>query len=653
MNKIPSPTIIFQSAKLGDTAYILKELDWAESLLNEKIEPGRIFGVSGGNLPALAFGLALAARRSPNVWGKTGNAIADFRAFLTKARSWNIRSLKPTPRYGFYTLNPLRKWMANYLRERTGRSDWKVSDLGLPLYLCSLDSSAVFRMYGRPDDSLQCAHGFIHIDPPQDAPLLDALIAGLSTLLSTDSVPVNGAWRFDCRPAIVDAGAIIADLQATEPRLILRSKPYTRIRPWQLNWFTSSFVMHSQHERNHVLLTGLYLDLLERHKELRARLAAVEAHDLPEIPHTAVIGHVDLPYIGSTEAVTNMRQSVENRVELTATFQAILNGEKGEPGDPPPDKPVGQLDAFPFDRPANIIYGAGGFSGILAGMVTTSAVDAGFARGGGEIRYIYGVSAGVLNGFFHAVQVAAAKHPDIYKPAALHALDDLEALMEHLERKKFISFNKNPLKLWKGFGNLGPLEVFLQERLAAYTGSSHPADITFDDIALPLTVATSRTDGYPEYLGMTQPGRSFVWEGRLWEVKSAPVVKAVLAGWSMNTYIIPTRLNGQEYTDGGGTFYDQALMVASFDPELTNLLNIHLDEPYGHSYNLPEHFDLIRTVFDTHNLCFPEERRRMRKTTDLLYAHYTLRKQAEALGLEIPPDFRKNWTIEYSKAVEL
>ena len=48
-------------------------------------------------------------------------------------------------------------------------------------------------MYGPPDDSLQCDHGFIHIDPPQDAPLLDALIAGLSTLLSTDTNPVNGA----------------------------------------------------------------------------------------------------------------------------------------------------------------------------------------------------------------------------------------------------------------------------------------------------------------------------------------------------------------------------------------------------------------------------------------------------------------------------
>jgi len=70
VNPNPPPTIIFQSAKLGNLDKIVKELDWAESLLNDGIEPGRIFGVSGGNLTALAFGLALAARKSPDTWGK-------------------------------------------------------------------------------------------------------------------------------------------------------------------------------------------------------------------------------------------------------------------------------------------------------------------------------------------------------------------------------------------------------------------------------------------------------------------------------------------------------------------------------------------------------------------------------------------------------
>lgn len=226
----PPPTIIFQSAKLGDPAWIVKELDWAESLLNGEVDAGRIFGVSGGNLAALAFGLALAARRSPQIWGRAHNAIADFRTFLGSAHSRNLRAWKLNPLYGFYSLKPLRRWVASRMCDYTNRDDWNVSDLGLPLYLCALDRDAIFCMYGPPDDSLQCDYSFIHIPPPQDAPLLDALMAGLSTLLSTDPSPVNGAWRFDCRPAIVDAGAIVADLQSADPRPILRSHPYTPIR---------------------------------------------------------------------------------------------------------------------------------------------------------------------------------------------------------------------------------------------------------------------------------------------------------------------------------------------------------------------------------------------------------------------------------------
>jgi hypothetical protein len=638
----PPTTIIFQSAKLGYPAWIIKELDWAESLLNGGLEVGRIFGVSGGNLTALAFGMALAARNSPQTWGRARNAISDFRLFLGSARSRELRTLKLNPLYGFHTLKPIRRWVSQFLISCTGLDDWNVSDLGLAVYLCALDRDAIFCMYGPPDESLQCDYGYVHIPSPQDAPLLDALTAGLSTLLSTDSNPVNGEWRFDCRPAIVDTGAIVSDLQSTKPRPILRSRPYTPLRQWKLNWFTSTFVMHSAHERNQSLLAGLYLDLVGRHDRLKAYLQTkiddpVIQHQ-PPIFHPPYIGHVDLPYIGSTEAVTNMRQSVENRVELTKRFQKILNG---------------QLDTFPFDQPANVIYGAGGFSGILAGMITTREVDKGFAGGGGEIRQIYGISAGVLNGFFHAVQLAARRHPDLYRPAAQHALDDLETLMAHAKPGKFTSINLNPPNFWKGWGNLEPLKGFLMDRLAAYTGSKHPEEITFDDIALPLTVSASRTDGFPDYFGMTEPARSFEWAGRTWEVKSAPVVRAILAGWSMNTYIRPTEINGQEYTDGGGTFYDQALMVACFDPELTNLLNIHLDEPEGNSYNLPPRMNLLKILFETHNLCFPEERRRMRGLANLLYAHFVLRKQAEALGHAMPPDFRKNWVIEYSQAIEL
>ncbi len=603
-------TLIFQAAKLGDIPYLIQELDWAARRLDEaQPTPGRIFGVSGGNLSALAFGLALAARRTPQTWGKAAQAIADLRHFLQNARSGDLR--RPIiPSNGFYDLSPLRKFVAARLVAYSGRSDWRVSELGLPLYLCAMDHDAVLTMFGPPDESLQCDYQFVHIGPPQDAPLLDALIAGLSTLLSTDTVQVNGQWYYDCRPAISDAGAIVFDLQASDPRPIQRTIPYTRIRPWKLNWFTSSFVMHSANERNQALLADDYLDLQARLAEARQGQAALQ--DGP------VVYHVDLPYVGSTEASTNMRQSVEQRETLTARFRSLL---------------AGQLDGFPFEQPANVIYGAGGFSGILAGLTTTSAVDQGFARGGGEIRQIYGVSAGVLNGFFHAVKVAAARHPDLYTPAAQHALEDLDQFMAHCEPQKIIAINKNPLKFWVGWGNLGPLEQFLTERLAAYTGSKHAEQITFDDIALPMTVTAARTDGFTEFMGMTQPARRFTWprtgaQGRLWEVINSPVVKALIAGWSMNTYILPAELNGQHYTDGGSVFYDVGLFVALFDAEPTNLLNIHLDDPEGHSYNLPHHPNLVKVVFETHNYAFPEERRRMRLITDLQFEYFRTKRAA-------------------------
>jgi hypothetical protein len=637
----PPASIIFQSAKLGDLPWIFKELEWAECLLKEGAGEGRIFGVSGGNLAALAFGLARAARKDPGIWGKASNAPADFRSFLRRARSGQLRALKLNPAFGFFTLQPLRRWAASRLRAYTGREDWRLSELGVPVYLCAVDHDAVFRMYGPPDESLQCDYPFVHIPPPQDAPLLDALIAGLSTRLSTDGQQVNGAWRYDCRPSIVDAGAIVADLEAADPRPILRVKPHADIRRWPINWITSSFVMHSSHERNQPLLAESYLDLLGRQRALTETLAQTPG-PMPRpalaSPSLPVVGHVDLPYIGSTEASTNMRQSVENRVALTARFMEILDG---------------QLDAFPFDQLANVIYGAGGFSGILGGMVATRAVDEGFARGGGEVRQIYGVSAGVLNGFFHAVQLAAARHPDLYSPAARRALDDLETFMAHCEPGKIVSVNLNPVKFWTGWTNLGPLEGFLLERLAAYTGSKYPGQITFDDIALPLTVTAARTDGYTEFFGMTKPARGFTWSGRAWQVAPAPVVRALLAGWSMNTYTIPAVMNGRQYMDGGGSFYDPGLLVACLDPQLTNLLNIHLDEPDGHSYNLPPRMNLVSILFDTHNLTFPEERRRMRAIINLLYEHFRLRRQAEAAGVRLPPDFRSHWTIEYSKSINL
>jgi hypothetical protein len=625
-------SVIFQASKLGDMPFILNELDCAQKLLDNGLTVGRIYGVSGGALTALAFGLALAASADPQKWGKAATAMTDLHAFLCKAYSFQIRCLNPNPMYGPFNLRPLRVRLSALLRRYTGRDDWRLSELGVPLYICTIDKDAILTLFGPPDDSLQCDYQFVHLGPPQDAPLVDAAISAVSTLLSTSPSSVNGKWVYDCRPVIVDAGALVADLEAGDPRPLLRTKPHAEIRTWKLNFITSSFIMHSQHERNQALLADYYLDLLRRHRELlktlREKMPGSSGQNVPLGVQLPTIGQVDLPYVGSTEAATNMRQSVEHREELMSHFNSVLDG---------------QLDAFPFDQPANVIYGAGGFSGILGGLVTTRAVDAGFKKGGGEIRQIYGVSAGVLNGFFHAVQVAAVRHPDLYTPAAQHALEDLEAFIAHIEVGRLLKLNYNPIRFWNGWANLGPLEVFLAERLTAYTGTEHPERLTFDDIFLPLTVTAARSDGFTDFMGITSVNRGFEFGGRSWKILAAPIIKAVIAGWTMNTYVEPAHLNGQVYRDGGGTFYDPSMLVACLDPELTNLIAIHLNHPEGGSFNLPDRPGLARIILDTHNYTFPEEHRRMRVLSTLLYDHFRLRMFAERNGIVVEPDFRRAW----------
>ncbi len=648
-------SLIFQSAKLGDIPQILDEVARAEDLLHDSASIGRIYGASGGALVALAFGLALAAQRDPARWGQAATTLADLKAFLRRARSRDIRAFTLNPIYGPFNLNPLRRWVSGRLRAYAGRDDLYLSALGVPLYLCAMDRDAVLTLFGPTDETLQFQYHWAQVGPPRDAPVVHALIAALSTMLSTEPTLVRteanpeGEWFRDCRPAIVDIGALVADLEAADPRPIRRTRPHAPIRPWKLNWITSSFIMHSKSERNHTLLSAYYLDLLHRYRTLqeehstligeaaRAGLPVVDA----EPAHLPVLGHIDLPYIGSTKASTNMRQTVENKDTLMVRFRDLLE-----------DQPEG----FRFDRPANVIYGAGGSSGILAGLMATQAVNARFERGSGEIRQIYGVSAGIINGFFHAVQLASARYPELYMPAAQGALADLEDFITHLQPKRIVRLNRNPARFWKGWMNLDPLAAFLLDRLAAYTGSVHPDQITFDDIALPLTIVVSRADGFVDYLGMAGPDRRFRFGGCEWAVRPARIVRAIVAGWSMNTYIEPTQIGDQVYVDGGGTFYDPALLIACLDPELVSLLNIHLDDPDGHSYNLPPRPNLVGVIFDTHNYIFPEERRRMRVLSDLLYAHYQLRaRHAALLGRvpavlaethPLPPDFRREWDVE-------
>jgi len=637
----PHPaSVLFQAGKLGHIAQLREEVAWAQELAGSRLAIDRVYGVSGGALAALAFTLERSAALDARNFGAAAHALADMSAFLGRARSRDIRRLNLNPAYGPFNLRPLRGWVARWLAACAGRSDIALSELPLRLYLCAADRDATFTMFGPPDE-LQFEYGWVRVGPPRDARVLDALIAALSTALSTEPVLIQGKWFRDCRPAVADARAIVADLEAGAPRPIVCRAPHTPLPGWKLNWISSSFIMHRHHERNQALLARYYIDLVSRQRALQAS-SATRTREGTGRGRTGrltgpIVHHVDLPYVGSTEAFTNMRQSVAEKEALMAKFRGLLEG---------------QLDAFPFDQPANVIYGAGGFSGILAGLVTTRAVEAGFARAGGQIRQIYGVSAGVLNGFFHAVQVAAARNPDLYAPAARNALADLEAFFADITPGKIARLNRRPRDFWKGWANLGPLEEFLLERLGAYTGSRHAAEITFDDIGLPLTVAAARNDGLTDFLGMTRPERTLRFGGVELQVRQAPVVRAMIAGWSMNTYILPTVHEEQAYQDGGGSFYDPGLLVACLDAELVNLLNIHLDEPEGHSYNLPARPSLVRLLFDTHNYTFPEERRRMRCTTDLLFEHIRLREavrrragRSARARRAVAPDFRQHWDV--------
>lgn len=596
MNSIS--TVIFQSAKLGDKRFILEELESATELLKEKNSIQRVFGISGGALVALAFSLQLSAQREPARWGRAIKALNEFHDFLSKARSHQIRAFNLNPTFGRSNLHPLKRWLQKKLAQYIGKPEIKFAELPVRLYFGTLQTNSEFTLFGPTDDSMQMDYQFVHIGPPEDTDIINACIAALSTPLSTIPVLVNEKWCFDCRPAIADAGAIIADLLKADPDTIYRTIPYTPIRSWKLNFITSSFIMHSQHERNQALLAEEYLSQL---KDARTNTRRTQSK---RSKNRARVFHIQLPYVGSTEAATNMRESVANRAELIKKFSKLLEG---------------QIDPINFSQPSNLIYGAGGFSGILAGLTATRVIDDKFKKGGGEILQIYGVSAGLINGFFHAVEVAAHRHPEIYTPAAVNALKDLDDLIARMTPATFLKMNKNPFKLWKGWANLDPFENFLCEKLRAYTGIDDPERITFDDVKLPLTVTAARGDGFTEFMGMTQPERRMEFAGREIKVISSPIVSAMIAGWSMNTYVVPKKLNGQQYRDGGGTFYDPGYFVAKLDQKPVNLINIHLDDPEGHYYALPERMNLFQLLLDTHNMTFPEERRRMFYLTNLFF----------------------------------
>ena len=250
-------SVIFQSAKLGDLsqhpgrARRGRGVVAAEQPDRPPLWPewGRSGGAGGGVGPRLAA-------RWPEHWGGASTALSDIRR-LSAARAQPRTSVRSTwiRAMGVWSLRPLRRWLASRLRSYAGpqgipRSAVEqvgplLSRLGVPLYLCAMDRDGTLTLFGPPDEALQCPYDYVRVGPPRDAPILDATLAALSTMLSTaptwvpDPEPTGGGRklrgrvvpRLLARPSWMSEPSSPTWRRPTAPDLAHR--PYALIRPWQ------------------------------------------------------------------------------------------------------------------------------------------------------------------------------------------------------------------------------------------------------------------------------------------------------------------------------------------------------------------------------------------------------------------------------------
>jgi predicted acylesterase/phospholipase RssA len=664
-------TIIYQAAKLGDISYLLRDIEMALQLDAQGVLVGRLFGNSSGALVALAHGIVLAARAASNRFTpQASQALVDFESFFRTAKGRHLRRVNWRGMlYGFFCLDPLKRWLTERLKTYTGQDDvsgFTLADLvsagaSPSVYLCAGDKDGYPVFFGPPDQRLQATYHNC-TTRIEDAPVVDACLAALSTMLSTDAYQVNGSYYKDSRPAFPDISAIVLDMeeQATDgdPPPIVKSAPYTPLLDWSGNTITQPFIMHSWHERNQVDLTTHYNDLFYRYLELKTQVKELLAHlkasglgnlaqehfEDRQDPDRPRVVHTDIPYVGSTEASTNMRQSVANKAQLMREFR-----EMGGP----------QLDHFDFTQPFNVVYGAGGFSGILAGLVMTQFVD----ERGGNVQRVFGCSAGVLNGLFHGIVLGARLHPDLYTQDALDGLEHLETFFEGLEPRKLFQVNRTPRALARALVNWGPFREQLCGYIERWTGRSDADQVTFEDIRIPFYVTVARgSDGHVDFLGVPDD-LEIRFAGRTIRPLNCIIVDAIIGGMAQPFYVTPPVIHGETYFDGGGAFYDVSLFAAAMEPRAVSLLSMHFAEPPNHSYGFDERPNLVRVIFDTHNFTFPEERRRMRKIVDLFYDYEAYRLRAAYLvgtlerigsGEELADfclsshDLEKNWWRDWA-----
>lgn len=210
INSVP-PSLIFQAGKLVDIPQLVDELAAAKELLQSNQPIGRIYGISGGSLTAAAFALAFSARLNPQSWSWAADMLDDLSSYLTGSPGWKKRRYNFNPRFGLYNLKPLRRWLERNINGHSSEKPLMISELPVDLYIGAADRDGLLTLFGKPDNSLQLQYHFLTIHPPQDAPLVDALIAAVSTLLTTEPALVNGVlprlpadfggyWRPDLRP---------------------------------------------------------------------------------------------------------------------------------------------------------------------------------------------------------------------------------------------------------------------------------------------------------------------------------------------------------------------------------------------------------------------------------------------------------------------
>jgi len=619
---VPS-SVIYQSGRLSDNDAMRADFALARQVEREGVDVGRIYAIAGGAVVALAHALVRTARARPERFTPlAAEALDDFERYFSAARRgdlrrFNLRRIASAP----FSLEPLRRWLDARLCEYLVGADTsllRLSDLTTPIYLCVLDRDGHPSFLGPPDANLAASYFNCRVGV-EDAPVLDAVVAALSEVLWYEPALVNGRRRKGGRPILADISGLVLDLEATAPRPLRLRRPRTPLPGWPANALTRAFIMHRWHERNQAELTAHYCDLVSRKRalddlavSLRARLGAPARTRPDASAQIPQICNVRLPYTGSTRVDVNMRESIANRQELQRRFLEI-----GAP----------QLEGFPLDRPFTLIYGAGGFSGIVAGLTMARLID----RRQGAVRRLFGISSGVLNGLFHSVALAAQCHPQRFTAAARTAVDSFEAFFDQLTELKLAQFNRRPDKIYRGLGNLDPLRAHLRRFLVEWTGQADVDDATFSALSLPLYVVTARAvDGYPEFFG--DPGQlEMRYAGRTVRPVDAPVLDALMAGLAQPFYVSPQTIHGAVYLDGGAASYNVELFAAAMEPELPDLVSVHVADPEDFSYGLAEHPRALDVAFDIHNLTFPEQRRRMTALAELLYAHEAQRRELHAV----------------------